>query len=202
MTSYFRVHPTINFARVGSSSEYYLAPETAAGEVVDSASGMFGGLPIKAGTEDTPIEAGDFRDAAQNPKRQAARFRLYAYDSPQNQYPSQDSGREVNIGDQVGGKTIKDIIWTVHLANKKNNNYTITSVVDGKKVEDGIAAYENGSVPPLRNPNFGADPNAVDRRKTLVIDAGPRALAASSNSADVLAFSAGDTPIGLARELL
>ena len=29
MTAYFRVHPSIAMARVGSSKQYYLAPETA-----------------------------------------------------------------------------------------------------------------------------------------------------------------------------
>ena len=202
MSSYFRVHPTINFARVGSSAEYYIAPESAAGEVVDTQTGMFGGLPIKPGTEDTPIDAGDFRDADQNPRRQAARFRIYAYDGPQNKYPSQDPGREVKIGDQVGGKTVKDIVWTVHLANKKNNNYAITSTIhcasDGKyvekHVEEGVAAYQDGALPPLRNPGYGLDPSAADRRRMLVIDAGPRALAASTDGGTSLAFDDKQAP--------
>jgi len=44
--SYFRVHPSINFARVGNSQEYYIAPETAAGEVVDPATGRCRSNPI------------------------------------------------------------------------------------------------------------------------------------------------------------
>lgn len=200
--SYFRVHPAINIARVGTSKEYYIAPETAAGEVVDPGTGLFGGLPIKAGTEDTPIQEADLRDAEQNPKRQAARFHIYAYDSPQDQYPGKDKGREIKIGDRVGGKTVKDIIWTVHLANKKNNNYAITAqeyrVVDGNYVrtgvELGIAAYEDGALPPLRNPEYGLDPGAEERRGKLVTDAGPRALAASTNGAQVQAFDKQQTP--------
>ena len=140
MAAYFRVHPSINMARVGSSDDYYIAPETAAGEVVDPATGMFGGLPILKGTEHTPINAAEFRDAAKQPKRQAARFRLYAYDQPQSQYPSNDPGREVKIGDMIDGKKITDILWTVHLANKKNNNYTITDTIDGVKSEYGIGS--------------------------------------------------------------
>ena len=176
--SYFRVHPNINFARVGNSEEYYIAPETAAGEVVNR-EGVFGGLPIKPGTEGTPITEDDFRDAKKAVKRQAARFRLYAYDTEQTTYPSNDAGREVKIGDTVGGKTIKDIIWQVHLANKKNNNYTITSGTGKNKTEEGIVAYEDGNTPPVRNPQYGENLQAESRRKTLVIDAGPRALAAS-----------------------
>jgi hypothetical protein len=191
MTSYFRVHPNINFARVGSSKEYYIAPETAAGEVVDTASGRFGGLPIKAGTEDTVITAADFRDADQRPRRQAARFRIFAYQTPQDRYPGQDPGREIKIGDEIDGKTIKDIIWSVHLANKKNNNYSITSA-NGQ--EEGIVAYEHGNTPPVRNPSYGKDLNNEKRRATLIIDAGPRALPASTNGNETLAFDNATEP--------
>jgi hypothetical protein len=196
MSSYFRVHPNINFARVGSSKEYYLAPETAAGEVVDAETGLFGGLPIKAGTEDTAITEEDFRDGNQQPRRQAARFRIFAYEAEQEQYPSKDHGREIKIGGKVDGKVVKDIIWTVHLANKKNNNYTITSIdsASNKKTEQGIAAYENGKTPPVRNPAFGGDLNDQRRRAMLVVDAGPRALRASTNGNETLAFDGKTEP--------
>ncbi|MCB1609856.1 MAG: LodA/GoxA family CTQ-dependent oxidase, partial [Xanthomonadales bacterium] len=194
MTAYFRVHPSIAMARVGSSKQYYLAPETAAGELVDPATGLFGGLPITAGTEATPINAGGFRDASKQPKRQAARFRLFVYEQPQSQYPSNDPGREVKVGDVVDGKTIKEIIWTVHLANKKNNNYTITDTINGVTDEYGIGSYENGNTPPVRNPQYGPDLGLSKRLQTLVIDAGPRALAASSNGSQTLAFDHQTTP--------
>ena len=194
MTAYFRVHPSIAMARVGSSKQYYLAPETAAGELVDPATGLFGGLPITAGTEATPINAGGFRDASKQPKRQAARFRLFVYEQPQSQYPSNDPGREVKVGDVVDGKTIKEILWTVHLANKKNNNYTITDTINGVTDEYGIGSYENGNTPPVRNPQYGPDLGLSKRLQTLVIDAGPRALAASSNGSQTLAFDHQTTP--------
>ncbi len=186
--TYFRVHPSINFSRVGVSEDYYLAPETAAGKLVDKQNGIFGGLPIKTGTENTPIEASDLRDNQQNPKRQAARFRIYAYDTPQSVYPSTDPGREVKIGDVVNGKTIKDIVWQVHLANKKANNYTITSA---NKEEEGIFAYEDGKTPPVRNETLiPGNPSNPERLTKLVIDAGPRALSASTNGAATLHFNA------------
>lgn len=191
MTTYFRVHPSINMARVGTSDEYYIAPETAAGELIDRDTGMFGGLPIKADTEQTPIDASDFRDANQNIKRQAARFRIFAYDKAQSQYPSEDAGREIKIGDIIDGKTITDIIWTVHLANKKNNNYSITNA-EGE--ETGIEAYEDGNLPPVRNPQFGDDLSSATRLSELILDAGPRALAASSNGNETLDFNAVTTP--------
>ncbi|WJG09973.1 LodA/GoxA family CTQ-dependent oxidase [Aliiglaciecola sp. LCG003] len=187
-TSIFRIHPTINFSRVGTSSDYYIAPETASGELLDQESGLFGGLPIKRDTEDTPITDKDFRDTNENVLRQAARFKIFVYDSEQTTYPSEDPGKEIQIGDSVGGKIIKDIVWTVHVANKKNNNYKITSVVDGKITEEGIIAYENGGTPPIRNPSFGADLNASDRRKKLVIDPGPRTITSSTSSSVTVKF--------------
>ncbi len=190
----FRVHPAINFARVGNSPEYYIAPETAAGEVMDENTGLFGGLPTKPDTENTPITAEDFRDAKGQVKRQAARFKIFAYDQLQNSYPSEDPGREVKIGDQVGGKTIKDIIWMVHLANKKNNNYQITSPIkdsSGKVIgeEEGVAPYENGNTPPIRNPSYGPELGAPERLRKLVIDAGPRTIVSSAASDQVVGFN-------------
>lgn len=184
----FRVHPAINFARVGSSEDYYIAPETAAGEMLDTSTKMFGGLPIKKGTEDAFIEASDLRDANDKPCRQAARFRIYAYDNAQTQYPSNDPGREVKVGDKIGNKIIKDIVWTVHLANKKANNYMISSK-NGQ--EEGIVAYENGNLPPIRNNTkaFGPDLDNKNRLTKLVIDAGPRAIKSSTNGSETLGFN-------------
>jgi len=186
--TFFRVHPAINFARVGSSEDYYIAPETAAGELLDKQKNIFGGLPIKRGTEDTFIEAADLRDSNEAPCRQGARFRIYAYGQSQQSYPSADPGKEVKIGDTVDGKCITDIIWTVHLANKKGNNYKISS--GPEKGEEGIVAYENGKTPPVRNVEYGEDLSADDRRKKLVIDAGPRAIASSTNGNETIEFNA------------
>jgi len=183
----FRVHPAINFARVGSSEDYYIAPETAAGELVDTETGVFGGLPIKVNTEDTFIEAADLRDSNQNSVRQAARFRIFAYDQKQQQYPSNDLGREIKMGDTVNGKTVKDILWMVHVANKKGNNYSITNV---KGEEEGIVSYENGNTPLVRNPDFGDDLALEERRQKLVIDPEPRVIKSSSNGAETFAFDA------------
>ena len=187
----FRVHPTINFARVGTSEEYYIAPETAAGELVDEAKGIFGGLPIKPNTEKTFIEADDLRDKKNNNvARQAARFRIYAYSAGQKNYPADDPGKEVCIGDSVDGKIIKDIVWTVHLANKKANNYSIASA-GGE--EEGIHAYQNGKTPPVRNKKYGDNLADPKRLKELVIDAGPRAISSSSNGTQTLEFNATTT---------
>jgi hypothetical protein len=188
----FRVHPSINFARVGNSEQYYIAPETAAGELIDKAKGLFGGLPIKPGTEDTPINEDDFRDDQHRVKRQAARFRIFAYDQLQTTYPSNDPGREVQIGDTIAGKVIKDIRWSVHLANKKNNWYKITNAAGE---EEGIKSYESidgkFNYPPIRDPNVAGsnDLNNETRRTQLVIDAGPRVICSSTPSCTVIPFS-------------
>lgn len=189
---YFKIHPAINFARVGNSEEYYIAPETAAGDIV-AANGLMGGLPIKPGTEATPVDDADLRDAQSRLKRQAARFRIFAYDDAGGAYPG-GGGVEIKIGSvvkvEVDGivvdKTVKDIIWTVHVANKKANNYDILSA---NKEEEGIAAYANGKTPPVRNPDMTTDLGSSERLRKLVIDPGPRAIRSASDGVSSVPFS-------------
>jgi hypothetical protein len=175
--SSLRIHPAIGFARVGNSEEYYLGPESMAGMPVAGQT-VTGGLPIKPGTESTTITSDDLRDADGKLKRQAARFRIYQYqDTAPAAYPA-GASTEVLIGSQVDGKQVADIIWSVHLANKKANCW----VLEGKTV--GMDGYQNGGVPAIRNAGFSTstDPSDINRLQRLVIDAGPRALRASSNS--------------------
>jgi len=169
----FRIHPAIGMARVGTSEEFYLGPETMAGMPLGPKEPTTGGLPIKAGTESEPITSSDVRDGDGALKRQAARFRIYAY--PQTagdeHYPN-GGGEEIGIGSKVGGRRVIDILWTVHVANKKANTYVLA--------EDypvaGLASYEDGNLPPLRNPVEGSDPNNAARVRKLTIDPGPRAI--------------------------
>jgi hypothetical protein len=170
-----RIHPAIGIARVGNSEEYYLGPETMAGMDVPRQT-VTGGLPIKPGTESTTIMSTDIRDSSGKLKRQAARFRIFQYGFPNatdtESYPT-GQGEEVKIGSMVDGKKVKDIIWTVHLANKKANSW---------KAGDGLQPFENGAVPELRNLEFGKTASDPIRLKRLIIDAGPRALSASMNA--------------------
>ena len=178
----FRVHPTINFARFGTSEEYYLSPETSAG-IKQEGSDIVGGLPIKAGTEDELITSSDLRDADGNLKKQAARFRLFAYDiEGEVSYPGGD-GEEITVGTKLAdGRTITDLVWTVHLANKKAAAYIVVN-------NQGINAYgteeeagkDNTKVPQRRNPEEHGDVNAPSRLNKLMIDAGPRAISAAHN---------------------
>lgn len=172
----FRVHPTINFARFGTSGEFYLSPETSAGLDLPGTK-TTGGLPIKAGTESAFIDRGDLRDAEGRLKRQAARFRLFSYDlDGPDSYPN-GGGTEIVAGTRLpDGRTVARIVWTVHLANKKANNYNIVS-------SKGIEAFADGQVPQLRNPQAYGTPDSPARLKALVIDPGPRAIVGTAEGA-------------------
>ncbi|MFG1479871.1 LodA/GoxA family CTQ-dependent oxidase [Xanthobacter sp. V4C-4] len=175
-----RIHPAIGVARVGNSSAYYLAPETAAGELPASGPAVWGGLPLDPDTG-APIAADDFRDPAGGLKRQAVRFRIHAYDT--TAYPTGQS-TEVTLGAVVNGRTVVDIVWQVHLANKKLSSFVLEE--EPGRVA-GLNRYVNGRLPPLRNARFGPA-EAVERRRALVIDPGPRALSARSDAGRVVAF--------------
>jgi L-Lysine epsilon oxidase N-terminal/L-lysine epsilon oxidase C-terminal domain len=173
----YRVHPAIGIARVGNSDDYYIGPETAAGLPLPGQpdNPARGGLPINPATNAT-ITSKDLRDANGAFKRQAARFRIFQYPNQNlGSYPT-GQGTEIQIGSTVNGKTVKDIIWTVHLANKKANTYVLVEKSPGA----GIAAYNKG-LPPLRNVSVAnGDPNDPVRITMLTIDAGPRTISGSN----------------------
>jgi hypothetical protein len=184
-TTVFRLHPTINFARVGTSDDYYLSPETSAGLPIPGSGDTVGGLPIKKGTEDEPITSDDLRDDDGNLRRQAARFRIYAYDfAAPGSYPA-GGAVEICPGAKLAdGRVVKDVVWTVHLANKKANAYNVVP-------SRGLGAYADGKVPQLRNASVYGTVDAPNRLKALVIDPGPRAVASSHDS--VVAFDRATT---------
>lgn len=171
-----RIHPAIGIARVGTSTDYYLGPETMAG-MPQKETKLTGGLPIKKGTENTTITSEDLRENGKL-KKQAARFKIYQYQGEDSlSYPS-GGGTEVIIGSKVDGKKVTDIVWTVHLANKKANCW----------IDKGLDAYEGNHRPLLRNLDFppSGDPADKNRLQKLVIDAGPRAISAKAR--DCIAF--------------
>ncbi|TMQ04954.1 MAG: hypothetical protein E6J91_42020, partial [Deltaproteobacteria bacterium] len=80
-----KIHPAIGVARLGNSpDEFFIGPER---------------------PWDPPDPAGGFKDAQCRVKRQAARFRIYAYHDD-------NTVTELTAADA-------EISWTVHLANKK-----------------------------------------------------------------------------------
>lgn len=183
MTEYtYRIHPAINFARVGNSEEYYIAPETMAGLPVDGNDKVTGGLPIKPNTENETITSQDLRDKKGAFKRQAARFRIFQYTKKDKETYPTGEGTEITINSVIDGKVITDIIWTTHLANKKANCYVLEnpSLTPHENIIDG---YKNGNLPPLRNLAEGNDPNNASRIRKLTIDPGPRTIKGSDTKA-------------------
>lgn len=192
MVDSFRIHPAIGIARVGNSEDYLISPESMAGTPVGPGAALTGGLPIVPGTEDQPVRSSDLRDPAGALKRQAARFRIFAYPAGDGSeaYPRGD-GVEIAIGSNVGGRIVADIFWTVHVANKKANQFVLSE--GGADGIPGIAGYENGNLPPIRNagyPKYGASQPPVGdriatldcalRRRALIIDPGPRAISGAN----------------------
>jgi L-lysine epsilon oxidase-like protein len=194
----FRIHPTINLARVGTSDEFYLSPETSAGLPLANTR-TTGGLPIKPGTESEFIDSEDLRDASGALKRQGARFRLFAYDfDGADSYPN-GGGTEIVPGPLPDGRVLQEIIWTVHLANKKAAAFAVVPL-------KGVDAFAGGKVPQLRNPGtYGltGDVDDTGRLSLLMIDPGPRAIASSStqpvvfNATTIASYAEGDKIVEL-----
>jgi hypothetical protein len=179
-----RIHPAIGVARVGNSEEYFIAPETMAASQDGSA--VTGGLPIRAKTDKEPIRDTDLRDSRGALKRQAARFRIFAYPSVTKESWPRGEGTEVVIGSHIGDRVVADIIWSVHVANKKANTFELA-----EEGAQGISSYTDQSLPRIRNPHIGepkTDPNtltptekikflnAQSRIRKLTIDPGPRTI--------------------------
>jgi L-lysine 6-oxidase len=159
----YEIHPSIGVARVGNSPEsFYLAPET------------IGGLPIECDNHGTPglvngcpkpVE--QFRDAEGCVRRQGARFRLFVYDDSNRS----DRGREVTLGDPG----VREIEWTVHLANKKACWYPFRVFVGDVMFPRNT--YKDRHIEP-RNP----DVKGPEARQELIIDPGPRTVSGRNQS--------------------
>lgn len=169
----FKIHPAIGIARLGDSPDsFYLAPEQA------------GQLPVEltSSGKEQPIKT--FKDKQQRVKRQAARFRVFAYDDKFEQ------GKELQIGDtvEIVAQTgqlltvqVTDIFWTVYLANKKSSWYEFQQL-------DGEHGY--GAAHPLRN----ADITDADARQQLIIDPGPQTVNYTPEKNRVAQFAKGQNP--------
>ncbi|MFM0351108.1 LodA/GoxA family CTQ-dependent oxidase [Paraburkholderia sp. RL17-347-BIC-D] len=131
------IYPSIGIARVGNSREsgqagYFVGPE-ASGEAT--------------------LGLGEYKDADGALKRQAARFRIFGFDSSGNVVAELTPGNA-------------EIEWTVHLANKKAGWYQFQIALDIPQASSSAAPVSR-----RRNPQVtGAD------RAELMIDPGPRSI--------------------------
>lgn len=162
----FKIHPSIGIARLGNTDDdFYLSPEQP------------GALPIACDDEGReyidkngqPKRVSNFKDGSDLSllKKQAARFRVYAYAE------GEEDGEEIQVGGTynfiyetpataptIVQGTVTDIDWTVHLANKKASWYDFQE-------NDGSEGYAPDH--PLRNPEI----TQPDLRRQLIIDPGP-----------------------------
>jgi hypothetical protein len=169
-----RIHPAIGVARVGGSDEFFIGPEfpDVPGNL-DSASGRL--LP--------------FKDKAGQVLRQAARFRVFEFNS------SGDPIREVTAG---SGVTIE---WRVHVANRKASFFSFNGQ-SGAQTTPPYLARAAKPATEIEKPNRGRgqperknrrNPEVADRR-SLEIDPGEVRIA-SPGSSVVLTDAATSAPI-------
>jgi hypothetical protein len=136
--AYCKIFPGIGIARLGNSpDQFFIGPET----------------PGYAAAPE-----GGFKDGRGRVKRQASRFRIFAFDDRDNVV------QEITSVDAA-------ITWTVHLANKKASWYQFRGLVAEQQ------AQAEGKELPLRNPS-------VQDRQQLIIDPGARSVSGSSQSQD------------------
>jgi len=136
-----RIFPGIGIARVGNSpDEFFIGPES----------------PLEE-----PNPSGKFKDALGRVKRQAARFRIYAYDQ--------------------GGTVIKELTgsdatieWTAHLANKKSSYYNFKGRFNQCFVPENL---RNQTFNPNNEPQ---DLRLPDDRKEWINDPGPRTISGAN----------------------
>ena len=180
----FKIHPSIGIARLGNSEHFYLSPEQP------------GALPIECDSQGremidpdgNPQRIQNFKEEGELSliKRQAARFRVFAYENKND-----SAGREIKLGEtfdftldtsttgpQLVKGTVKDIVWRVHLANKKSSWYTFQET-------DGMHGYAPNH--PLRNPEV----TQADRRRQLITDPGSQSVSLHNPKAH---FAKGKNP--------
>ncbi|KAM6493633.1 hypothetical protein JOM56_009994 [Amanita muscaria] len=145
--AYVEIFPPVGIARFGDSeNEYFLAPEV-------------------PGRTSPPAGIDKFRDSEQKIRRQAVRFRVYAYDENNNNLGEINS--KVVIG--PAAQEHYTLQWTVHVANKKAAH----TAFQGR--------YAQPPVTSLRNPNVQPDLD-LDKREKLIVD--PKQQPISQDSTD------------------
>src|SRR4051794_39830279 len=154
--AYCKIFPSIGIARLGDSlDQFFIGPEAS-------------GCP--------PDPDGGFRDAYGQIKRQAARFRLYGYDTAGNVVGE--------ITQSSAGTTIR---WTAQLANCKAAWYRFLGTKQGQQID------QNPDPKKLRNQKV------TDRTKLAIISS-PKEITGASQSGPKFQFNDGcffDEPVYL-----
>jgi hypothetical protein len=122
------IFPKIGIARLGDSPEYFIGPESP-------------GVKLDGG----------FKDESGRIKRQAARFRIYAFD---------DTG---NVISELTSKNTQSVNWRTSVANKKAAWHAFDGGDKAQKLFEGT--LDPADTPPLRNADWPSD------RRALVIKA-------------------------------
>ncbi len=165
MSTLFKIHPAIGIARLGNSpTEFCISPE-ALGELPIACDDAGNILTDPQHEEHRPNH--DFWDKEGRIKRQAARFRIYAYGDGDSAGQELCMGQELEVLKQKTGQlltgTLVDITWSAYIANKKATWYQFQET----NGEHGYAPDH-----PLRN----AEMTDVDLRQNLIIDPGPQSV--------------------------
>ncbi|QAA93222.1 LodA/GoxA family CTQ-dependent oxidase [Pollutimonas thiosulfatoxidans] len=145
-----RIHPGIGIARLGDSDEFFIGPE-APGVVVDP-----------GGSGGPGPNGGSYRDSGARLKRQAQRYRVYAYDANDKVIAelTSDSG------------LVESLHWRVHVRNMKAANYAF----QGPYLFDPDA---------LRNPSIQPGKKPIERDQ-LIIDPGVHTITSGQAGAVVM----------------
>jgi hypothetical protein len=136
-----RIHPGIGIARLGNSDEFYIGPE-APGVVVDP-----------GGSNGPGPNGGTYRDSGARLKRQAQRYRVYAYDAHDKVVAELTSDSDF----------VQSIRWRVHVRNMKAANFAL----------QGPYLFDPDK---LRNPSIQPGMKPIERDK-LIIDPGVHTIA-------------------------
>ncbi|MEL6580879.1 MAG: LodA/GoxA family CTQ-dependent oxidase, partial [Cyanobacteria bacterium J06621_12] len=186
MSTTIEIHPKIGIARLGNSpKEFYLGPET------------IGGLPLEWDENNHEIATAtvsQYKDSVGRLKRQAACFKIYAYDNSL----ATDSPKEITVDSYIPGSTtikVVDIQWTVHLANKKASWYTFSELqgdlMFGGQYDQKNQTYDfnydaSTNLNSYQNQNVGLNNPTVksDDRYTLIVDPGPRTVNSANKGFD------------------
>ena len=136
-----RIHPGIGIARLGDSDEFYIGPE-APGVVVDP-----------GGSNGPGPNGGTYRDSGARLKRQAQRYRVYAYDAQHKVVAELTSDSDL----------VQSIRWRVHVRNMKAANFAF----------QGAYLFDPDK---LRNPSIQPGMKPIERDK-LIIDPGVHTIA-------------------------